>query len=200
MTAGRTVNSLWQEWGTPKKYVDTVKRVFGGVIDLDPCSNKFSLVHAKTEYRLPQNNGLKESWNYKHIYVNPPYGADRERGSTIKQWIYRCAEAHKTYDSEVIALIPVAVNTSHWKNYIWGRATAVCFLYDTRLKFLVNGKDKGKGARMACAMVYWGKNYERFFEVLIEFGAVVDIRPLKGRRIGEFDTKTREQKTEQKTD
>ena len=39
---------------------------------------------------------------------------------------------------------------------------------DTRLKFLIKGKDEGKGAPMACAMVYWGKNYERFFDVLIK--------------------------------
>lgn len=187
MTAGRTVNSMSQEWGTPQKYVDAVKRVYGGIIDLDPCSNKYSIVHAKTEYRLPKHDGLRESWNYGRIYVNPPYGADRERGSTIKMWIYRCAEAHKTYESEVLALIPVAPNTVHWKNYIWGRAASVSFLYDTRLRFLVNGKDEGKGAPMACAMVYWGKNYDKFFEVFIEFGAVVDLRPLIGRRIGEYD-------------
>ncbi len=59
--------------------------------------------------------------------------------------------------------------------YIWGQATAVCFLYDTRLKFLVNGKDKGKGAPMSCAMIDWGKDYQKFFQVFLEFGAVVDL-------------------------
>jgi hypothetical protein len=184
MTAGRTVNSLSRDWGTPKKYVDAVQRVFGGEISLDPCANHFSLVHAAREYRLPDHDGLKESWKHPTIYVNPPYGSDRERGTTIKQWIAKCLEANKRHHSEVLALIPVAVNTAHWKNYIWGKATAVCFLYDTRLRFLVKGKDEGKGAPMACAMVYWGKHYEKFLEVFLEFGAVVDIRPLNGKRIG----------------
>lgn len=187
MTAGRTTNSLSQEWCTPPKYVTAVKKVFDGTIDLDPCSNKYSVVRAETEYRLPKHDGLRDSWNFKHIYVNPPYGADRERGTTIKQWLYRCAEAHKKYDSEVLALVPVATNTSHWKNYVFGRATAVAFLYDTRLKFLVDGKDEGKGAPMSCAMVYWGKYFDRFFEVFTQFGAVVDFRPLIGRRLGEVD-------------
>ncbi len=62
---------------------------------------------------------------------------------------------------------------------------AVCFLYDTRLRFLVNGKDEGKGAPMACAMVYWGTHCERFQEVFMEFGAAVDIRPLQGKSIGD---------------
>jgi len=82
-------------------------------------------------------------------------------------------------------LVPVATNTSHWKEYVWGRATAVCFLYDTRLRFLVEGKDEGKGAPMSCAMVYWNKSIDIFLDVFYEFGAVVDLRPLQGKVIGD---------------
>jgi hypothetical protein len=116
--------------------------------------------------------------------VNPPYGADRGRETTIKDWLRRCAEAFDHHGAEVLALVPVATNTSHWKHFVWGAATAVTFLYDTRLRFLVDGKDGGKGAPMSCAMVYWGKNYERFRDVFIRFGAVVDLRPLQGKQIG----------------
>ena len=70
---------------------------------------------------------------------------------------------HKQYGSEIIALIPVATNTMHWKHFIFGEADAVCFLFDTRLKFLVNGTTDNKGAPMACAMVYWGGQYETFY-------------------------------------
>ena len=184
MTAGRSVNSKSQDWGTPPKYVDAIRRFFGGEIELDPCSSSFSIVNAKTEYMLPNKDGLKESWNFRTIFVNPPYGADRIRHTTIKHWLFRCAEVNKKYGSEVLALVPIAANTAHWKNYVWGRATALCFLYDTRLRFLVNGRDEGKGAPMACAMVYWGSNYEKFFEIFIEVGAVVDLRPLRGVRTG----------------
>jgi len=187
MSAGRTVNTLSQEWGTPQKYVDAVKDFFGGDIDLDPCSNNFSIVNAKVEYRLPKNDGLRESWKFNRIFVNPPYGSDKERGTRIKNWLFRCAEAHKTQGSEVLALVPVATNTGHWKNSVFGRATSVCFLYDTRLRFLVDGKDEGKGAPMSCSMIYWGKNYNKFYDTFIQFGAVIDIRSLKGMRIGEYD-------------
>ena len=146
MTAGRTVKSLSQDWGTPKKYVLAIRRVFGGGVDLDPCSNASSIVGAHVEYRLPEHDGLCESWDYHRIFVNPPYGADRERGTTIKHWLHRCATAHQTHGSEVLALVPVATNTGHWKKYVWGQAAAVAFLYDTRLRFLVSGRDQGKGA------------------------------------------------------
>jgi len=186
MTAGRTLNTLSQEWGTPEKYVIAVRGFFRGHIDLDPCSNKYSIVHAKTEYILPKHDGLKESWNYPTIYINPPYGIDKERGTSIKKWLCRCATAYKEYKSEILALVPVATNTGHWKKYVFGKATAVCFLYDTRLKFLVNGQNGGKGAPMSCAMIYWGKEFDRFFSVFSKFGAVIDLRPLKGKKFGDF--------------
>lgn len=184
MTAGRTTNSQSVNWCTPPKYVDAVKKVLGDIISLDPCSNEWSIVNAETEYHLPEQDGLRASWDYPTIYVNPPYGSDKEHRTTIKHWLYKCAYAHNHHGSEVLALVPVATNTSHWKEYVWSRATAVCFLYDTRLRFLVEGKDEGKGAPMSCAMIYWNKNIDRFLKVFNEFGAVVDLRSLQGKVIG----------------
>ena len=175
MSAGRNINSQSQDWGTPANYVQAVREFFEGEIDLDPCSNSYSLVKASVEYRLPERDGLKESWNYKRIYVNPPYGLDRKRGTGIKNWLYRCALAHKSYGSELLALVPVATNTGHWKKYVFGKARSICFLYDTRLKFLVNGENGGKGAPMSCAMVYWGTNHDKFASIFKKFGAVLSL-------------------------
>ena len=184
MSAGRSVKSQSQAWGTPKKYVDAITNFFGGSISLDPCSNEFSIVHAKTEYMLPENDGLDESWDFPTIYVNPPYGADRQRGTTIKNWLAQCALANEKYNSEVLALVPVATNTGHWKQSVFGQAKAICFLYDTRLKFLEDGLDIGKGAPMSCSIVYWGERYEEFYSEFIGFGAVVDLTSLQGEAIG----------------
>jgi hypothetical protein len=183
MTAGRKNLSLKKDWGTPKKYVKAVKEVFGGSIFLDPCSNESSIVDAVVEFMLPESDGLIEDWNYKTIYVNPPYGKDKERNTTIKNWLAKCAYTHEKYGSEVLALVPVAPNTVHWKKYIFTKATGICFLYDTRLRFLENGVDTGKGAPMACAMIYWGNNFQKFFEVFIHHGAVVNTSHLIGEQI-----------------
>ena len=184
MTAGRTLNTSSQEWGTPRNYVDAINQFFGGQVDLDPCSNLFSIVKAAVAYQLPKNDGLRDSWNFPTIYVNPPYGIDKVRGTSIKKWLRRCDLANSEHGSEILALVPVATNTSHWKNHIFGRATAVCFLYDTRLKFLVNGQDGGKGAPMSCAMIYWGRSFDRFARIFNSFGAVIDVRALKGKAMG----------------
>jgi hypothetical protein len=97
------------------------------------------------------------------------------------------------YGAEVLALVPVATNTGHWKKYIYGKATAICFLYDTRLRFLENGKDGGKGAPMSCAMVYWGRDFKRFSDVFLPFGAVVSLHNLKGVKIGHAHSTDRPQ-------
>ena len=184
MTSGRNVNSVSKEWGTPPIYVDAVKEVFGGEIDLDPCSNKFSIVNAKVEYSLPRTDGLQESWGYERIYVNPPYGKDKERGTEISDWLNRCAVANETHGSEVIALLPTAANTSAWKNNIWGKARMICYLYDTRLKFLKDGKEDTKGSPIQNCIVYWGTRFSsKFEEVFLKHGAVVDISSLQTVKI-----------------
>ncbi len=185
MSAGRKVNSQSQNWGTPLNYVRAVHEFFEEHVSLDPCSNEHSVVNAKLEYCLPRQDGLKESWDYKTIYVNPPYGADRERGTRIIHWLARCEMAHRRFGSEVLALIPVASNTLHWKRHVWPHAACIAFLYDTRLKFFVDGKDGGKGAPMSCAMVYWGTRRDRFKKVFSKFGAVVDLGPPDARTVSE---------------
>jgi len=159
MTAGRNVNTGSVHWNTPPKYVQPVKKVLG-VIELDPCSNIGSIVKATTEL---YENGLDIDWNqYNTIFVNPPYG----RG--IYNWLEKCYDAK----GEVIALIPVATNTKHWKDFVF-KADSICFLGDTRLKFMINGSTNNKGASMACCMVYWGSNHESFNKTFSDYGVCV---------------------------
>lgn len=180
MTAGRRVNSTSQSWCTPPKYVDAVTEALGGTVGLDPCSNKHSVVKATRAYSFP-DDGLVLPWDAATIYVNPPYGKDHEvnahlkRCTTIADWLRRCADAAR--ESEVIALVPVAPNTRHWKDSVWPCATAIAFLYDTRLRFLVDGSTSNKGAPMACCTVYWGKHLARFSNAFKSHGRVVSLQP-----------------------
>lgn len=175
MSAGRRVNTLRTDWCTPKKYVDAITEFFDGNICLDPCSNEYSIVNAKIEYKLPEHDGLNEDWCAETIFVNPPYGSDRERKTTIKDWLRKCCETYEQYITQIIALVPVATNTSHWKQYVFYHASAICFLYDTRLKFLENGREGGKGAPMACCLIYYGWNIEKFKDMFEQYGYVVTL-------------------------
>jgi len=128
---------------------------------------------------LPHNDGLNEKWDFPTIFVNPPYGTDKERKTSIKHWLKKCVDSNVEYNSEVLALVPVATNTSHWKQYVFSKTTAVCFLSDTRLKFMIDGNTNNKGAPMACAMIYYGNNYDKFETIFTDFGAVINIINLK---------------------
>lgn len=171
MTAGRINTSKNFHWCTPQWLAKRISAFLGG-IDLDPCGHPKSVVGARRQFLLPTADGLVEPWNARTIYVNPPYGADRERGTTIRDWLSRCAEEHHS-GAEVVALVPVATNTSHWKRHVWGTAAGVCFLRDTRLKFSVGGSEDNKGAPMSCALVYWGKRLDAFSESFFDIGATV---------------------------
>jgi len=70
LTAGRQVNTQSQEWCTPTKYIEAINKFFNHKIELDPCSNPYSIVNAEVKYELPID-GLKQDWNYYNIYINP---------------------------------------------------------------------------------------------------------------------------------
>lgn len=164
MTVGRKVNTSSVHWNTPPKYVTPITEFLGG-IDLDPCSNTSSIVNAKTELL---SNGLEHDWtNYRSIFVNPPYG--KYGDTSIYDWIEKGYLANKRGNSEIIYLIPVATNTKHWKNFVFN-SDVICFLSDTRLKFLMNGTTDNKGASMACCLVYFGSKAEEFIYKFSEFG------------------------------
>jgi len=166
MSAGRNNKSNKKDWNTPPKYIELILKMFGS-IDLDPCSNEYSMVNAKTKYILP-TNGLNENWDFKKIFVNPPYGRNND-GTTIYDWINKGVETAKK-GNELLYLIPVATNTKHFKNLIFNHANAICFLNDTRLKFWNNGNEDKKGAPMACCIIYFGNNYDKFFNIFNEVG------------------------------
>ena len=155
------------DWNTPTKYVNAIVD-FWDEINLDPCSNEGSIVPAKVKYDI-NIDGLKAQWSNK-TFVNPPYG----RG--IKDWFAKAWYEHKLNDKEILMLVPVSTNTSHWKEYVWGKANSICFLYDTRLKFRINGDENNKGCPMSCCFVYYGNEVAKFIEIFSNYGYCVKVK------------------------
>ncbi len=170
MSAGRKINSTKKDWQTPPKYIEAILKVWD-FIYLDPCSNETSLVPALEKFTLPKD-GLNEEWDARTTYINPPYGRDSERGTSIYDWVKKGVETYKKYNNELIYLIPSAPNTRHFKQFIFKEFVALCFLEDTRLKFYNNGIEDKKGAPMACCMCYLGRPYKKFKDVFDEYGKV----------------------------
>ncbi len=173
MSAGRKNNVEKKDYNTPPKYVEAIIDFFNEV-DLDPCSNEYSLIDAKKKYILPID-GLKQEWNYSRIFVNPPYGRDSLRKTSIYNWIEYGYLSNKKFGSEVLYLIPVATNTKHFKEIIFKKFSAICFLEDTRLKFYNQGEEDSKGAPMSCCFCYIGKRTNNFISVFEKFGKCFEI-------------------------
>lgn len=172
--AGHIASAGRVDWNTPDSILKGVWNTFGGQIGLDPCSNSNSLVAAAREYRLDcGEDGLVLPWEADTIFINPPFGRsyvnaakrtclskkewdelpeDEQatyRASTIASWVEKAALAAAN-GSEVVMLLPAAVDTAHWQKHILSGASAVCFPKG-RLKFV----GAAAGAPMACALVYW---------------------------------------------
>lgn len=170
MTAGRKPITKNKEWFTPSSFTQHVYTVMGK-ISLDPCAAIGSSVEAVTKFVLP-TDGLAEKWEgHETIFVNPPYGRDKARGTSIKNWLRKCHNA-ALGGAEVIALIPVAPNTSHWKEYVFPSCDVICFLKEPRFKFEGAG---AKGAPMAVCAVYWGGQKDKFTEVFEALGWCVEV-------------------------
>lgn len=170
MTISRKSISNNKDWNTPPEYIEIVKNVLGN-IELDPCSNDFSMVMADSSYN-ENIDGLKQNWSWaKTIFVNPPYGRNPQNKTTIKSWILKCIETYKNGNSEIIALIPVATNTKHWYE-IFYTASAICFIKTPRVKFYLQGQLVKKGAPMGCAFIYWGFRPDRFRDSFSNLGKI----------------------------
>jgi ParB family chromosome partitioning protein len=154
-----------EDWCTPE-YLLAAARDILGTIDLDPCSNPFSIVHASREVMLPKWAGVARTapqalgtetifgdgtalaieWA-GNIFFNPPYahkpmGRFMERA--VRLQLARCGSA--------IGLLPSKTSLEVWHEHV-PAAPAVCFL-DKRVTYRVpDGPDTN--APFHSALVLW---------------------------------------------
>lgn len=134
--------------------------VLGDPVDLDPCSNAMSIVHARRAITLREgedplrDGGLAIPWRGT-VYVNPPFG------ETIIEWIKKIIVENRNNGAQVIALLPAHVGST-WFDLVAATARA-CFIWgpapgNRRLQFIGN-EDK---AAFACVLAYWGSDLATF--------------------------------------
>lgn len=173
-----TLSSAKQDWLTPPYFLDLVRAV--GPIALDPCANVMSFVRAWCSfYGPPHVDGLGVRWYIPEntvCFVNPPYGR------TLSLWANKMASEGSTIitrgNASLISLIPARTGTGYWEKFIWPFADAVCFwhggtLYPSRMCFYgLDGRPADTGATFDAAVVYFGKQRDRFKDVFSPYGTV----------------------------
>jgi hypothetical protein len=138
-------------------------------------------VHAWWSFYGPPNHcdGLSERWYVPEqtvCFVNPPYGR------TLHLWTAKMAQEGSTViadaNAHLIALIPSRTGTGYWDQYIWPFVDAVCFWsggtkHPSRMCFYdLNGRPATTGATFDAAVLYFGKQRERFKAEFEAYGTV----------------------------
>lgn len=155
------------EWYTPAPYVDAARAVMGG-IDLDPASCEFAnkTVKAKQFYTQEQN-GLLKYWRGR-VWLNPPYGRDDNNNSNQSVWSRKLINEYKHGGVEAAVLLVNAVPGNKWFSPLW--EFPICFV-DHRIRFYNQQTDTGQPTQ-SNALVYLGKDNDRFADFFSKFGVV----------------------------
>ena len=137
----------------------------GGLADLDPCYDPTGLMLARLTYDIRRGqNGLNLRW-HGHVWVNMPY-------SKPGPWLERAARHYWAglVDS-VTCIVNVQPGSRYWHRWVWGTATAVCFL-EGRVAFLYDGVPE-QGNRHDQAVIYYGDDLAAFRRAWEGAGAIV---------------------------
>jgi hypothetical protein len=147
-------------WETPDNVLRLVREVFGGDIELDPCT---TIANPTKAHRIftPVTNGLAQAWG-AGTYLNPPYNRE------IGPWMAK-ASVSAINGSEVLALVPARTDTAWWQTYVT-TANAVCF-WRGRLTF----RGAPAPAPFPSALPYWGPHPLKFAQVFGRHGWVVNL-------------------------
>lgn len=172
-----TLSSAKQDWLTPPYFLDIVRQL--GPISFDPCANPLSFVNAWQSIYYPWADGLDLRWYIPEntvCFVNPPYGR------TLHLWAAKMASEGSTIitraNGHLVALIPARTGTGYWEKYLWPFADAVCFWHGghqhpSRMCFYgLDGRPADTGATFDAAVVYFGKQRDRFRDVFAPYGTV----------------------------
>jgi phage N-6-adenine-methyltransferase len=162
------ISSESNEWYTPAKYIDSARKVMGG-IDLDPASCIKGNEGVKAaQFFTKEDDGLSKDWCGR-VWMNPPYG-----GLTAKFVTKLVEEFDKGTVTEAVLLINANGTDTKWFQHLWDHL--VVFTHH-RIDFIKGDGGEKTGSTHGSAFVYMGPNTEAFNQEFSQYGAVVKRLP-----------------------
>jgi hypothetical protein len=157
------------EWYTPRKYLDAVHEMLGGV-DLDPASSPQANETVRaTEIFTKADNGLEQTWHGR-VFLNPPYGkAEDGHGSLAADF---CNKAIAEYEAGNIESCIILVNSLHsqsWQAPLYDHAFC---LVEHRIHFISADGEENENPTFQNIFVYLGHDALKFAKVFSRFGYV----------------------------
>jgi ParB-like chromosome segregation protein Spo0J len=158
------VSSESNEWYTPAKYIESARKVMGG-IDLDPAScKKGNEVVQAGKIFTKEDDGLLWEWSGR-VWLNPPYG-----GLTAKFVTKLVEEFDNGSVTEAILLVNAHCTDTKWFQHLWDHLVGFT---NHRINF-VNGEGQdNSGSTHGSAFAYLGPNTDKFSQEFSQYGAVV---------------------------
>lgn len=152
------------KWLTPKWIIEGVEAVFGGRIDLDPCSNEGEPNVPAEKHYTEKDDGLALPWK-GNVFMNPPYG----RG-LIDPWIAKLVREFRVgWVQQAVALLPAKTET----NYIQPLRTFPRLFFQGRVKFLNPETREPEGVGTFPSMlVFLGCSLPRVHEAFGHLGSI----------------------------
>lgn len=167
-------NSGQNEWYTPPEFIESARRVFGGMIDCDPasCDVANETVGAAV-YFTKEENGLEQNWQGK-CWLNPPYS---------QPLIHDFAEAvsSKFESGEIESAIVLVNNATEtaWFQRMVESASAICFP-KVRIKFLDPQGNRTGSPLQGQAILYLGSDLAGFIAEFSVYGFCVVKAEVRG--------------------
>jgi hypothetical protein len=162
-TSNPLTSSKSNEWYTPIKYIESVRRILGD-IDLDPasCEQANETVGAKEFYGLP-DDGLHYAWRGR-VFMNPPWG---DEGPEFGRRLIQQFNAGNT--TAAIGLFNAHATDTDWFQPYFQHV--LCFT-DHRIDY-DSPDDKRTSSTHGSVFVYLGDGWQDFAEEFTQWGAVV---------------------------
>ena len=156
------LQSLSNDWWTPKEYIDAVYEVMGG-IDLDPASTEeANKTVGATKIYTEAQDGLIQPWEGR-VFLNPPYG---KLGSEFAARLY---EFFGSGVDEAVMLVNSRATDADWFQPCFNGV--ICFT-DHRIDFNSPYEKQTSSTHGSC-FVYFGAKEKKFAEVFAKFGNIV---------------------------
>lgn len=146
---------------TPADLLWRIVEFYGGMIDLDPCSNSHTEPNTPSSFQYTiEDDGLLQPW-FGNVFVNPPYGR------ALSAWAQALIDKRSEYD-QLLFLVPSRTDTKWYEKLTpYPRLN-----FRGRLRFLNEG-NKGNPAPFPSVLFYLGDHPYRFKSHFQDLGEII---------------------------
>jgi hypothetical protein len=160
------------EWGTPAKFVEAARAVFGGAIELDPASNAMAQNTVRAErWHHKTDSGLIIPWNAKSVWLNFPFSR-----LLAANFVEKCCTEYAAGNFPEGIVLSNSSTETGWYQSLLKSCSAIC-LPDERIAFELMGRPVDDN-RNAQTFFYLGDQLQAFHREFHQFGEI--LTPLRG--------------------